>query len=981
MMDINVTESAANRARSISVGVLLVMMTLFLVCSSCRGPNTTVISLAGDWNFRMDSTDRGIAENWWQEMDDQMSISLPGSMVENGYGNDISLTTPWTASIYDSSWYFNPRMEPFRKEGDMKIPFWLSPKKHYVGPAWYQREMDLPKTWDGDRVFLVLERPHIQTMVWVNGQAVGEQHSLVAPHEYELTSVLQAGKNQLTIRVDNRLLEEVNVGINSHSVSEHIQGNWNGITGEIAIVRKPPVFIQQVQVYPDVESKMAEIVLTIDNATSAVAPRSFTFKAASFNTDQAAHAIHGELPLQTLPLGVSEVRYQLPMGDTFYLWDEFSPTLYALEVEMEKENGSSSEVVQSQFGMREIKIDGQHVLVNGKRRFLRGTLNNGEFPLTGYAPTDEASWIHEFELIKEYGLNHVRFHSWCPPEAAFKAADKVGVYLQPEGPTWPNHSTLLGVGRAIDTLIYNETRLIERYYGNYASYVMLAAGNEPRGGNQVDYLTQFITYWKNRDVRRVYTGASVAMSWPIVPANEFMVKSGPRGLDWSKAMPESESDYTDRIADFPVPYISHELGQWVAFPDFKEIPQYTGVLQAKNFELFQADLKRQGMGDLSEKFLMSSGKLQALCYKHEIEKALRTSQLAGFQLLGLRDFPGQGSALVGVLNALGNNKGYITAEEYRQFCNDIVLLGRLPKFVYLDKDTLQAGIEIAQYGQRDITQGINWSLVDQQGETVRKGAFAARTYPTGGLDTVGQIRVELDGLPSPAKYTLQVTLEGTSYHNQWHVWIYPSEIPLPETDVILADRFDETVKSALDEGKNVLLNAAGKIEKGKEIKMYHTPVFWNTSWFKMRAPHVTGAYINTDHPVFKGFPTDDYTDLQWWELVNRVSVMHLEEFPDDFRPIVQPIDTWFVNRRLGIMFEAKVGKGKLMVTSADLWKNKAETPVASTLLNHILNYMGSNDFNPRHQIDEEVVARLFTEPSKMLWDAYAKGSPDELKAK
>lgn len=962
--------------------VLFVIIAFVFICSGCRTSNDTVISLAGDWNFRMDSTDRGVKEQWWQGISEPMSIVLPGSMVENGYGDDISLTTPWTASIYDSSWYFNPRMEPFRKEGNIKIPFWLSPKKHYVGPAWYQREVDLPDKWKGDRIFLLLERPHIQTRVWANGQEVGEQHSLVAPHEYELTSMLKTGKNQLTIRVDNRLREEVNVGINSHSVSEHIQGNWNGITGEIAIVRKPPVFIQQVQVYPDVQSNMAEIVLTIDNATNGLTPRSFKFKASSFNTDQPVHTLDGELPLQELPRGISEVRYQLPMGDTFYWWDEFSPALYALEVEMETENGTRSEAIQTQFGMREIKIDGQHILVNGKRRFLRGTLNNGEFPLTGYAPTDEESWIREFELVKEYGLNHVRFHSWCPPEAAFKAADRIGVYLQPEGPTWPNHSTILGVGRAIDTLIYNETELIERYYGNYASYVMLAAGNEPRGGNQVEYLTRFIAHWKNKDARRVYTGASVAMSWPIVPANEFMVKSGPRGLDWSKTRPESESDYSDRIEEFPVPYISHELGQWVAFPDFKEIPQYTGVFQAKNFELFQADLERQGMGDLADSFLMSSGRLQVLCYKHEIEKALRTSQLAGFQLLGLRDFPGQGTALVGVLNALGNNKGYITAEEYRRFCNDIVLLGRLPKFVYIDKDTLQADIEIAQYGQSDIAQGVvSWSLTDPQGEAIKKGAFAARTYPTGGLDTIGQIRLALDGLHSPAKYTLQVKLEGTSYHNQWDVWVYPHEIPLPESDIIIADRFDEKVRAALAGGKRVLLNAAGKIEKGKEIEMYQTPVFWNTSWFKMRAPHITGAYIHSEHPLFTGFPTADFTDLQWWELVNRVSVMHLEDFPQDFRPIVQPIDTWFVNRRLGILFEAKVGEGKLMVTSADLWQDKTQAPVARMLLNRILTYMGSNDFNPPQKIDEEMVARLFTEPSKMLWNAYAKDSPDELKAK
>ena len=93
---------------------------------------------------------------------------------------------------------------------------------------------------------------------------------------------------------------------------------------------------------------------------------------------------------------------------------------------------------------------------------------------------------------------------------------------------------------------------------------------------------------------------------------------------------------------------------------------------------------------MADSFLLASGKLQALCYKADIEAALRTKNFAGFQLLDLHDFPGQGSAIVGVLNPFWESKGYVTPQEYSEFCNSVVPLARMSKFVFNSGDTLKA---------------------------------------------------------------------------------------------------------------------------------------------------------------------------------------------------------------------------------------------------------------------------------------------------
>ena len=953
---------------------LLISILFSLWAISGVWAQSATVDLSGTWKFQTDPEDTGVKDQWY-EQDLNDCINLPGSMPEKLKGDDVSVRTRWTGSLYDSSYYFNPYMEKYRVEGQVKLPFFLTPDKYYVGVAWYQKEVIVPADWKGQRMVLFLERPHIETTVWVGKRKLGMQNSLCVPHVYDLTEAVTPGKPcRITIRVDNRI-KDINVGPDSHSITDQTQGNWNGIVGRIELQATPRTYWEDIQVYPNLAEKKALVRFCIQASASGKVEA--TFAAESFNADR-IHQVPSVSGIYQVKRGLNRLEVDLPMGDDFLTWDEFNPALYRLTATLKSKQATETREVE--FGMREFTIEGKWFYVNGRKTMLRGTVENCVFPLTGYAPMDVPAWERVFRICRSYGLNHMRFHSYCPPEAAFKAADRVGFYLQPEGPSWPNHGPKLGLGQPIDQYLMDETIALTQAYGNHASYCMLACGNEP-SGRWVEWVSQFVDYWKKTDNRRVYTGASVGGSWQWQPRNQYHVKAGARGLTWNKERPESLSDFRAKIDTVSQPYVSHETGQWCAFPNFNEISKYTGVNKAKNFEIFRDILRDNDMEEQAQNFLMASGKLQALCYKYEIEKTLRTPDYAGFQLLALNDYSGQGTALVGVLDAFFDEKGYIDADEFRRFCSPTVPLARIPKFVYTNDETFGADIEVAHFGAAPLQNArVDYVIRNPYGEVYARGQLCNRNIPIGNLSSLGRIECPLKDIDRPCKLNLEVRIEGTEAVNDWNFWVYPSSATVDEGDVYTTDTLDARAMNVLQAGGKVLITAGRNVSYGKEVVQYFTPVFWNTSWFKMRPPHTTGIYVNNYHPLFREFPTEYHSNLQWWELLNRAPVMQFTRFPEGFQPLVQSIDTWFLSRKIGMLFEANVLGGKLMMTTMDLTSQLEERPVARQMRKAIYDYMNSDQFRPQATVTPEQIQTLFTVEAGKV-DSYTKDSPDELKPK
>lgn len=950
--------------------IAFLWFTNFLICQA----QDNLISLEGEWFFAMDENDTGL-DHQWQTKTFNERVRLPGSMNTNGKGDDVTLTTAWTASIYDSSYFFHPRLEKYRRPYNLKLPFWLTPEKHYTGYAWYKKEIQIPESWAKQPLRLYLERVHTASDLWIDNVRIDStQNSLSTPHIYVIEEGLTTGKHTISLRIDNRLAA-ADVGKDSHSVTDHTQGNWNGVIGQMYLEKLSQVTLSGAQIYPTDSMSSLQVEISLQNFSKRKKKLSLQYEI--YDGEQLIFISKGPTKTQVPPFQTIKSSVKFPVDTLLQLWDEFNPKLYTLKVT----DGNQS--ISQSFGWRNIGVQGKEIHLNGQRIFLRGDVNNCEFPLTGYPPMDTESWLAIFYKLKRMGINHIRFHSWCPPEAAFTAADLVGMYLQPEAPTWANHGTSLGDGRFIDRYVFEETNKMVALYGNHPSFLFLAAGNEPAGRNQVKYLTDFIKYWREKDSRRIYTGASVAMSWPLVPENDYMIKSAARGLDWKTKQPGSMDTYSEKIASYSAPFVTHEQGQWCAFPDFEEISHYTGAYKAKNFELFRDDLKDQGMENLAKDFLMASGKLQALCYKMEMERSLRTPELSGFQLLGVQDFPGQGTALVGVLNAFYEEKGYLSEEDFSRFCADRVLLLETEKFVWKNTEDFSAEVSLFHYGSEDLKNAqITWTVELEDGRELAQGLLEADFLQKGGLRSIGKLEMSLGGLFKPSKLRLKLRLNGTTVQNSWNIWVYPDkdELEIPQ-DILVTDtlNFDAIVR--LMTGGKVFLDLHGKVMKGKEVVQSFTPVFWNTSWFKMRPPHTTGLLIDDKHPVFQNFPTDYYSDLQWWEIVNDAQVMHLEDFPKSFKPLVRNIDTWFMNRRLATIFEARAGEGRIIVSSADLLSDHQNRPVARQLFESILEYMESDAFQPVDKIGVRTLMDLSRKKSEFVFDPFTKDAPDELKVK
>lgn len=949
------------------------VLALYLLLACCVLKAQKSIDLSGEWEFSMDRLDKGEKERWFSRLPDDR-INLPGSMPEKLKGDEVTAATQWTGSLYDSSYYCNPYMEKYRKEGNIKFPFFLTPDRHYVGVAWYQKEVDIPDGWKGERIVLFLERPHIETTVWINGRKAGTQNSLCVPHEYDITRYVRPGKCRIAIRVDNRI-KDINVGPDSHSITDQTQGNWNGIVGRICLQTTPRTYFEDIQIYPEPEQRLARVKIVVKGSGDATVKLS----ARSFNTDK-MHSVPPVRQEVKVKNGSAETEILLPMGEDMLLWDEFDPALYKLTAELTA--GKKTDIKEVQFGMRRFEIKGKWFYVNGRKTMLRGTVENCCFPLTGYPPMDVESWERVFRICRNYGLNHIRFHSYCPPEAAFHAADLVGLYLQPEGPSWPNHGPKLGLGQPIDNYLMDETIALTKEYGNYASYCMLACGNEP-SGRWVEWVTRFVDYWEKNDPRRVYTGASVGNGWQWQPRNQYHVKAGARGLTWSKQQPSTRDDYRfqNRIDTVKQPYVSHETGQWCAFPNFNEIRKYTGLNKAKNFEIFRDILADNHMSSQAHQFMMASGKLQALCYKYEIEKTLRTPDYAGFQLLALNDYSGQGTALVGILDVFFEEKGYIDATEWRRFCSPTVPLMRTNKFVYNSSETFKADIEIAHFGREILKQAkVLYSIRDEFGKIYAHGTLAVTDIPIGNMNRTGSVEFPLGTINSAKKLNLEVCIEGTEAINNWDFWVYPATVEIVGGDIYTTDTLDAKALQILQEGGNVLITAAGKVSYGKEVVQQFTPVFWNTSWFKMRPPHTTGILVNPKHPLFRHFPTEYHSNLQWWELLNRAKVMQFTNFPAAFQPTIQSIDTWFINRKIGMLFEANVLNGKVIMTSMDITTDPDQRIVARQMHKAILDYMNSDQFRPQFTVTPQQISDLFTKIAGTV-KSYTNESPDELKPK
>ena len=940
-------------------------------------------SLAGSWRFAMDSGDVGTKEQWFaRDLADK--ITLPGVLQSQGYGDEIRTDTPWVVGLGDAWWKLQPESlrARFSQPGKVEVPFLSQPPRHYLGAAWYQRDIEIADSWDGKRVQLFLERPHWETTVWIDDRKIGSDRSLVAPHEFDL-GLLAPGKHRLSIRIDNRQIvrdpQNDGHGVDSHAVSDALGATWNGIAGRIELAATSPVWIADAQVFPNVAKKTALIKVKIGNATgrsgSGVLGLSGLSSStlAKVGTNTLRENARAERPVTpvaaaeapgrpvTWSTSGGETEFEVDLGKDAPTWDEFSPTIFHAGLTLAGEEVADRRELS--FGLREVSWRGKDFLVNGRVVNLRMTQFGLDFPLTGYPATDVESWRKIIRRCQEFGLNGIRFHSCCPPEAAFIAADELGFYLHPELGIWGPFNP----GSAYTQYAEEETPKLLKAYGNHPSFIMLAPANEP-GGRYTDITPKWAKSWYEKDNRHLYS-AGTGWNRPeqVTGGAQFATLVRFDGGELRNSTGWFGNDFRHALRNVNIPVLAHEIGQWCAYPDFDVIKKFTGYMRPSNYDIFKYIAEQEGVAEFNHQFAFASGRFQLACYKEELETNLRTPGLAGHQMLDIRDYLGQGTALIGVLDAFWDPKRYVTGKEFRRFHSETVPLARLAQRTFTTAETLTSEVELYHFGEKAISSARPyWKIVGTSGTALAQGEWTAREIAPGKNIPLGQVRAELANLPAPAALKLVVGLQGTEVENDWNFWLYPAKIEAATPAAVLETNDWAKAEERLAAGGRVLFTPKpGDVDPLRSPPLKKVPVFWNIQ-MTVRPPQNTaprfdamlGLLCDPKHPALAGFPTDVNCDWQWTPLIDNVRSINLSTAPRELKPIVAAIDDWNRNWRLGVIFECKVGTGRLLVSAINLQNDRA-TAGAQQLRRSLLDYAASERFQPAATLTPAQVRNLW----------------------
>jgi hypothetical protein len=649
------------------------------------------------------------------------------------------------------------------------------------------------------------------------------------------------------------------------------------------------------------------------------------------------------------------------------MWSQFNPKLYNLEVKIVA--GEYSDLYHERTGVRTVGRNAKNQFtVNGVPTFLRGTVNYNIFPITGYPSTKLEDWLGIFRIYKEWGMNHVRFHSLTPPRAAFQAADMLGIYLQCECPK----AGVIGRNMEDDHFQVSEGYKILRDYGNHPSFILMSMGNELAGEtNSINHIYDAVS---SNDNRRLYTTTTGGASKEV--KGDYKIYGGVvRGFKGA----QTDWDYADVIQSIDATVISHEVGQWHVYPDISILPKFTGVMQADNLQIIKDDLEQRGLISMAADFTQLTGAFSASLYKEEMEAIMRTPNMGGYQILMLNDFPAQGTATCGMIDIFNDLKGYILPEQFREFVAPVVPLARMKKRVYTTNEIFTARIDLANYSEHAIPHGkLIWTIGDKE-KVYYSGEIERPAFPVGNVFYIGDISVPLSRIMEPKKLELIVTVKGTAFKNQWNIWVYPDhEVRKTDTGVHVAYTWAEAEKM-LAKGEKVLL-----LPSHSDVVMWRPgqfkSIFWSPVWLK-RGIETMSVMADTEHPALAKYPTDRHTDWQWFDVLENSYVLAIDELPLSFKPIVSVIDGFRKNQRLANLLEARVGKGKLVVSTIDLEGHLDGDIARSNLRASVLEYMASDRFRPTQELTVNDIKKLFSRKVKSSINAFPEITNAALHAK
>lgn len=830
---------------------------------------------------------------------------------------------------------------------------------NFEGKLFLERRIGIEEVLEGKQYILHLERCHWEVRVTVNEQYVGVKNNISTPQEFDISNMLKCGENKIQLEIDNTMIYPLRNS--THHFTKDTQGNWCGVIGDLYIEERHIYSIQRVKIHTDFEKKEVNLDIFWQNSGK---EQIVDLKFVNKGTDTL------EIFEESILLNKSFciTTHKLELNQKIFTWSHFEPNQYQLSVEY---NGYCYE---ENYGFIEFKSMGNHICVNDNIVKLRGVHDACVFPENGYPPMEKEAWKSVFLQYQEMGLNHFRAHSWCPPEAAFAAADEVGIYMQVEGPA----SGTLGKGQSvegekdpiqeskeIENYVLQELYDIQNWYGNHPSFCMLSIGNELH----TDYtITSYIVdCLKKNDDRQLITGGS-NNNWgcPHIGKNDdffvgFMLDRwtgllrGAYHLEnvghINNKVPSTDITYESAANKVHIPIIVHELGQYSVYPNYNEIEKYNGAMRANHLLCFKKSMDENGLEGMDIIFSLASGELQQRLYKEEMEAIIRTSNIAGYQLLDIKDFPGQQVALCGVLDVFRDEKEYFDIDSWRQVCADVVPLAYLSKRIYISTEDMSIPIKVANYSNKEWNDvEISWKIEElytEKVETYKVGHVIKRQIMSGiikectkinkgCITDFGDLQFRLPEDVGTGKYILTIDFE--KYNNSWEFFVYSKETIYHPKNVKVAEHWNYELEKLLENGGKVFFNGTCNNLRNT-IKGAFQTNFWSYRMFAKYDPAGTlGLYVDNTHEIFDHVPTDFYSNWQWYRMAKDAMVIDISYLPKCVKPIVWVIDTYERNKRLAFLLEISIGKGTIVISAFDFLRN-LQYPEVINLYNGIMKYM------------------------------------------
>ncbi|HKT10921.1 MAG TPA: glycoside hydrolase family 2 TIM barrel-domain containing protein [Terriglobia bacterium] len=854
----------------------------------------------------------------------------------------------------------------------------FSALRDYAGVGWYWRSVNIEKLQPAQVAILKFGAVDYRAVVYVNQERVGSHDGGYLPFDFDVTSYLHEGENQIAVRVADPGAKPDDVEGIKYAEIPHGKQNWyvqtSGLWQSVEISIRPKIYLGAVHI-------------------SAGAGGNFTFSIHLVNMPSDPSAVptvaveilgpDGKVAWKGPESKVPQTGVYMFSGNLANpeLWSLSHPALYQLRV-----HTSSGEERSYSFGFRTFETRDGKFYLNGKVIYLRGALDQAFYPETIYAPPSLNFLKKEMREAKALGLNLLRCHIKVPDPRYLKAADETGMLVWYEIPNW-DKLTPDSEARALGTL----QGMVERDW-NHPSIIIVSIANES-WGLKLDQVAD--RAW----LKQAYHHAKQIVPGWLVEDNSacchnFHVSTDLADFHEYDSIPDHAADFdrfVGNLAGRPnwlfspygdaepkgnEPLMLSEFGNWgLPFVPAQKPWWFSRDFHGQRITLPDGLEKRFEDYQYNTLFPNLHGLLAATethefnSLKFEIASLRSRPSIQGYVITELTDVMWESNGLMDIWRHPKNFAADLAAIQ-----QDDVVFARPAKRNLFDGSQAEASVYFSHYSQQELVKAtVDWEVEG----TSLKGSFPAADVPVGSAGKVGSIAFTVPSSTAPSRNVLRVQIVAGGKvvaKNSVAVYFYPREMPsLPppvsfhdsrgklrrlaaamqrrdyfETDsmqahpIMITPVFDDATKKALDSGGTVILLAEAAETITPDIKIVPRSQDalsgnWisNFAWVRKGS----GPFGKIGFDTLPGFETEAVTP--------EAVVMGIP--PGEFQDVLAGEFYGWIHSSVGTLVQARYGKGRLLICTYSLNTPYDTDPYATYFMDTLVSYAASG-FSPKLDI-------------------------------